>query len=274
MTSVSLPARGASRSLQVATLLYHEVTDEPASSGFQRPGAAPYRHSTRAFAEHLEAIAGAPATPERVVDVDYRQPGRHLLLTFDDGGRSALYVADALSERGWRGHFFIVTSLIGTAGFLSADDIRYLHSCGHLIGSHSHTHPDIFRDQPLARMIEEWTTSCGVLAGLLGDACIMASIPGGDGSARAVRSAAMAGMTYLFTSVPRLSPGHHGSCRVLGRFCAKATTSPTYVRTLARFNGWHQALAVRRAKDAVRLSCPPLYRWYVWQRTSRRTSAN
>ena len=38
------------------------------------------------------------------------------MLTFDDGGPSALDAAGELAHRAWRGHFFIVTSLVGRAG--------------------------------------------------------------------------------------------------------------------------------------------------------------
>jgi len=37
--------------------------------------------------------------------MDFERPGRHVLLTFDDGGKSALYASDQLSRRGWKGHF-------------------------------------------------------------------------------------------------------------------------------------------------------------------------
>ena len=38
---------------QIAAFTYHEVTDDPSSSGFQRLGAVPYKLTPRAFAEHL-----------------------------------------------------------------------------------------------------------------------------------------------------------------------------------------------------------------------------
>ncbi len=135
--------------VQVASFEYHEVTDDPAASGFQRPGAAPYKLTCRAFAQHLAAIATSPVIPERIVDIDLTWPGRHLLLTFDDGGKSAVYVSEELSRRDWKGHFFIVTSLIGTRTFVDAGAIRYIRSQGHVIGSHSHTHPAIYSRQRL-----------------------------------------------------------------------------------------------------------------------------
>src|SRR5256885_8018335 len=47
--------------------------------------------------------------PELVTDLEIDRPARHVLLTFDDGGRSAVHIGDELAARGWKGHFFIVT---------------------------------------------------------------------------------------------------------------------------------------------------------------------
>ena len=165
---------------ELATFAFHEVTDDPRASGFQRPAALPYKHTRLAFAQHLASIGAAQLIPELVLEMDLERPGRHVLLTFDDGGKSALYVSDELSRRGWKGHFFIVTSLIGSRTFLDRKEIGYIRSAGHVIGSHSHRHPDIFRDQTPQQMTAEWRTSCDILADLLGEPCPVASVPGGD----------------------------------------------------------------------------------------------
>src|SRR5207253_9773868 len=90
----------------VATFGYHDVTDEPRASGFQWRGAAPYTIGRAAFRSHLEAMATAYRRPALVTALDFAAPGRHLLLTLDDGGKRALTVGDELARRGWRGHFF------------------------------------------------------------------------------------------------------------------------------------------------------------------------
>ncbi len=253
---------------EVAGFAYHDVTDEPGSSGLQRPGAVPYKLGRLAFARHLDGIASSAVAPELVTQIDLARPGRHVLLTFDDGGRSALHIGDELCRRGWRGHFFVVTSLIGSATFLDAAEVRHLRSAGHAIGSHSHTHPDIFRELPLERMVEEWRTSCDILSDILGEPCDTASVPGGDVSRAALESAGAAGLRYLFTSEPWLAPRTVGDCWVLGRFCPKRETPPERVRALAQFRGWTRALLVREIKNVARRTFPRLYRRYV-----RRTTA-
>jgi len=259
---------------QIAALVYHEVTDDPTASGFQRALARAYKHTRAAFAQHLAEIATSPHTPELVVDIDLAQPARHLLLTFDDGGRSSLHVGDELSRRGWKGHFFVVTGRIGSPHFVDASEIRYLRSCGHLIGSHSHTHPGIFREQPLERMLNEWRVSCDMLAQLLGEPCLTASVPGGDISRRVLRSADAAGLRYLFTSEPRLTPHAEGECWILGRFVTKVSTSPRWVHELAHFRGWTRARMARRLKVLASRSLPALYRLYVRSRSREPVGAS
>jgi len=252
----------------IASFGYHEVTDQPSQSGFQRPGARPYTLTPGAFAAHLDQIAAGNAAPTRVTDIDFTQPGRFLILTFDDGGKSAVYAGDALCQRGWRGHFFIVSSLIGQPTFATADDIRYLASCGHVVGTHSHTHPDIFPDLTPERMLDEWRRSSDIIGDILGAPCLTASVPGGDISHPVLASAAGAGVRYLFTSEPWLTPRSMNGCRVLGRFSPKVGTSPARIGELAQFRGWTSALVVRRLKGLARAGLPLLYRHYV-RRTTR-----
>jgi peptidoglycan/xylan/chitin deacetylase (PgdA/CDA1 family) len=220
------------------------------------------------FGEHLDKIATSPVVPSLITDLDFASPGRYLLLTFDDGGKSALYVSDELCKRGWKAHFFIITGLIGNRTFLDMNGIKYLKSCGHVIGSHSHTHPDIFTDQPLEKMIEEWNVSCDILSQSLGSSCVSASVPGGDVSAAVLRSADLAGIRYLFTSDPALTPQKEGSCWVVGRACLKAGASVKVVEALIQFQGWKRELMLWRAKVLIKTGLLPLYRSYV-RRTTR-----
>lgn len=254
-------------SATLAGFAFHDVADDPRTSGFQRPAAQAYHLGTAAFAAHLDAIAAAGARPALARAVDWDAPGFHVALTFDDGGRSALAAAQMLERRGWLGHFFIVTDRIGAPAFLDAAGIRALHAAGHAVGSHSHTHPDIFRDLSAARQVAEWCTSCDRVAQILGEPCDTASIPGGDASPTVFAIAAAAGIRVLFTSEPRIAPRLVDGCRVLGRFVPKVTTSPARVGRLAAGRGWSRALAARRLRIAATGAIPALYRAYVRFRT-------
>jgi peptidoglycan/xylan/chitin deacetylase (PgdA/CDA1 family) len=257
------PSPGWQSHTLVAGLGYHDVTDAPDTSGFQRNGAVAYKIGTAAFAQQLDRIAAGPAAPSLVTELDLSRPGRHLLLTFDDGGKSALSIGDELCRRGWRGHFFITTALIGRRTFLSREEIRHLRRSGHLIGSHSHNHPDIYRELCWEHMVVEWQQSSDLLAQLLGEPCTVGAVPGGEISKDVLRSAAAGGLRHLFTSEPTPRPRIVRGCWVLGRYCVKQSTSSEEIARLTRFEGWGGKLLVRRMKSAAARSLPPLYRLYV-----------
>ncbi|HXP82234.1 MAG TPA: polysaccharide deacetylase family protein [Verrucomicrobiae bacterium] len=248
---------------KIAAFLYHDVTDDPSESGFQRPSAMRYKQTREAFASHLDGIASGGHTPKIVSQLNFRRPGKHVLITFDDGGKGALHAAEELNRRGWKGHFFITTDLLGNRTFLDANQLRYLQSCGHEIGSHSHTHPDIFKGIPYEQMIREWRMSCDLLSDLLGRECVTGSVPGGDASRRVFQSAHETGMKYLFTSDPFLVPREEGDCWILGRVCPKTDAPRPHIQKLAGFRGWRKALFFRRAKTAVKTTFFPLYRTYI-----------
>ena len=252
----------------VASFGYHDVTDDPASSGFQRAAALPFKLTPALFSAHLDRLATGPRAPELIDAVDLTQPWHHVLLTFDDGGKSALDVAHELARRGWRGHFFITTARVGQRPFLAAAEIQQLRREGHVIGSHSHNHPSLFRELTPARMLQEWRLSREWLEQLLGERVLAASVPGGDISAQVLHSAAEAGFRYLFTSEPSVTPGIVPGCFILGRFVVKRTTPAARVGELARLQGWGQAMLVRRMKVGARLLLPGLYRRYVSRRTA------
>jgi peptidoglycan/xylan/chitin deacetylase (PgdA/CDA1 family) len=251
----------------IASFGYHDVTDDPKDSGFQRSGAVPYKLDPRLFKEHLDRITAVGRAPALVTAIDLTRPAQHLLLTFDDGGKSALWIGEELCRRGWRGHFFIATGLIGRRTFLESGEIRHLRSCGHVVGTHSHTHPDIYRELEWERMIVEWRQSADILAQLLGEPCLTASVPGGEISFAVLKSAGISGLRYLFTSEPSPTPEIVGGAWVLGRFCAKANTTSAEIAQLARFQGWSNRLLVRRVKNLARRAMPSLFRMYVTRST-------
>jgi len=238
----------------LAGFTYHEVTDDPSTTGFQRASALPYKHSIGEFQAHLDQIARHGIRPERIDALS--EGNRHLLLTFDDGGRSALEAADILESRDWVGHFFIVTGLLDTARFLSKAGVRELYERGHLIGSHSHTHPDVFLRLSPAQMDFEWRCSRAILEEAIGAPIVAAAIPGGHGNLATEQTAAAAGYAFLFTSRPRSVPWRTDGMLCIGRVCPKAGTSLDRIGALACGRGFSRERLLWRAKSAVRRLLP------------------
>ena len=213
--------------MRVRALMYHGVAAEGGPrDGFEGAGAAAYAVAPERFAEHLERIAaatgGAPANADELTGEGGR--GETWMLTFDDGAASALEAAEQLARRSWRGHFFIATELVGTPGFLTWDEVGELARGGHVVGSHSCSHPDRMAACPPEVLLDEWSRSRAVLAEALGRPVSTASVPGGLYSPGVGRAAAAAGYSVLFNSLPSQRPGSIDGCRIIGRYAIRRDT--------------------------------------------------
>jgi peptidoglycan/xylan/chitin deacetylase (PgdA/CDA1 family) len=222
--------------------MYHDVIprETPGASGFPGPDAGRYKLTVEAFTAHLAALRGLPVGladpfPEGAIP---------LLLTFDDGGASAYDpVAGLLEERGWRAHFFVAAAFVGQPGFLTKPQVRELRQRGHLVGSHSWSHPRVMRACSPEQLRREWRRSADELAELLGEPVRAASVPGGYYSPAVAEAAAEAGIRVLFHSVPVTRVRREGGCLVLGRYAVMAGMTAARCAALAR----GRRLAVLRA---------------------------
>jgi hypothetical protein len=179
------------------------------------------------FAAHIDAITKS-------------RPARHArpyplapLITFDDGGVSATVAADMLEARGLVGHFFVTANYIGTRGFLTEDQIRELARRGHVIGSHSCSHPLRIGHCSWPQLLDEWTRSCAILGHIVGAPVQAASVPGGDFAPQVAEAAAKAGITRLFTSEPTGESRHAFGVTLVGRYTIQRWTSAQTAAALA-----------------------------------------
>jgi hypothetical protein len=101
---------------------------------------------------------------------------------------------------------------------MSAAQIRDLDRRGHVIGSHSASHPARFSACGFDRMVREWSQSRQRLEDLLGHAVAVASVPGGYFSLAVAQAAAYAGIRVLFTSEPVTRVQDGPGCLLMGRF--------------------------------------------------------
>jgi peptidoglycan/xylan/chitin deacetylase (PgdA/CDA1 family) len=228
-------------------LTYHDVTDDPASSGFQGPAPDHYKLTVAEFTRQLDAIAALSDPPR---------------LTFDDGGSSAAATARMLEERGLRGHFFVVSSLVGTPGFADAQTLREVAARGHEIGSHSHTHPCLARLPP-DESFEELRRSKATLEELLERPVVAFSAPRGLYNRRLGALAARAGYETLYTSEPWTRPRVVDGAAVFGRF--SVTRRTPLARVLAFARGDRIAVA-REAAGWYALKAGKAAAWPVYVR--------
>lgn len=244
-------------------IMYHDVVEGDAwdSSGFPGAAAASYKLSRAHFARHLEAVSHiTPTIHAPVADQWDQRPG--VFFTFDDGGASFFSpIAGMLEAHGWRGHFFITTDRIGTAGFLTPEQLRELRRRGHVIGSHSCSHPTRMSHLTREQLRQEWTESKRALEDILGEAVTVASVPGGYYSGMVGATAEEAGLRTLFHSEPTSAVSSCGQCRLIGRYVVRRDSAPELSAGLAagrvgpRFQQW----ANWKAKKAAKLLAGDLY---------------
>lgn len=210
--------------MKAISLLYHDaVTDKGHidASGFPGPEAAPYKLDVDVFTAHLHALAASiHVLPGRVTDYLARPAETTpLFLTFDDGGKSAATeIAPLLATLGWFGHFFVTTDCIGRPEFVDEGDIKALHAAGHVIGSHSASHPGRMALCPRSQLLDEWSSSKRRLENIVQEPVLTASVPGGFFSQKVADTASEAGLKVLFTSEPIKRMHWQGGCVVLGRY--------------------------------------------------------
>jgi peptidoglycan/xylan/chitin deacetylase (PgdA/CDA1 family) len=229
--------------MQLVSLLFHDVyRHSPDESGFRSPGANRYKLTVDALSSQLGGVAAARADRSLLAtDLARVSKGQRFpfLITVDDGGASYhRVIADHLEERGWRGHAFVSTDFIGAPGFLTASEIRELDHRGHVIGSHSASHPARFSQCHRQHMLHEWITSRNVLEDLLGHTVPIASLPGGYFSPTVADTAAEAGFRVLFTSEPVTRTDRKGACTIVGRFAIRAGADPDFSRKLVEPAHW------------------------------------
>jgi peptidoglycan/xylan/chitin deacetylase (PgdA/CDA1 family) len=210
-----------------------------------------YAVTPERFREHLDEIERAAGRPPVAVDALIASAW---MITFDDGGASALDAGEELARRSWLGHFFIATDVVGRPGFLDWDGVRAVAQMGHVIGSHSCSHPDRMADCSWEQLLDEWSRSAAVIAGELGAPVTTASVPGGLYSKSVGRAAAAAGYKTLFTSLPSQRPGSIDGCRLIGRYAIRRHTAPAEAAAAAagRPLPWARQRAAWRLRGAVK----------------------
>lgn len=224
--------------MTVPSLLFHDVVPRGrfVDSGFPGADANAYKLFVDEFDEHLRAIRARTNAKGAAVDEVLRQPsaGPYFLLTFDDGGVSAIeHTHEMLAGLGWVGHFFITTDYIGRPGFLSRPHIAELARLGHVIGSHSCSHPPMISRCSREQLRREWRESADILADITGQPTTTASIPGGFYSIPVVEAAAESGIRVVFTSEPTASVRETAGCTILGRYSVQRGTPPSKTAALA-----------------------------------------
>jgi peptidoglycan/xylan/chitin deacetylase (PgdA/CDA1 family) len=225
--------------MKAISLMYHDIVTSKAdidSSGFNSPDANHYKVDSVDFSKHLSKIY----SDNKFVSTFKSKAGSvntPIFLTFDDGGKSAILEArTVLNKFNAKGHFFITTSMIGEPNFLTEEDIIQLDQEGHIIGSHSHTHPLKISALKPNEIKNEWKCSIETLQKILKKEITVASIPGGFYSNEVVEFASKCGIKTLFTSEPKRSFSNLYGCNLIGRYTVVRNTPLSNIEKIYQEN--------------------------------------
>jgi peptidoglycan/xylan/chitin deacetylase (PgdA/CDA1 family) len=183
-------------------LMYHELETDGRPLSQDAPGYVRYVVRANDFRAQMHRLK---AMGWRGVDVDQAllfHP-RTTAITFDDGCETDLLsAAPVLSELGFGATFYITTSFLGKAGYLTTQQLRELSSRSFQIGSHSMSHAYLsdLDDSGLRREIFESKLQ---LEQLIGKPVEHFSSPGGRYDRRSIEMARTAGYRTLSTSRSR-----------------------------------------------------------------------
>ena len=227
--------------MRAITIGFHDVRDIERVS----PGAV-YTLRLRDFESHLRAIREQKPQVRTIQKSCYWGKEVPVFITFDDGTAGAYaFGAPLMETHSWRGHFFVTTDWIGRDGYMDRKQIRDLHERGHVIGSHSCSHPERMSSLTTQELIREWKDSCAILADILGSPVRTASVAGGYYSQKVAEAAAIADLQVLFTSEPASTTILVDGCLVLGRYSIQSFTPPDDSGAIAagqRWPRWKQSL--------------------------------
>jgi peptidoglycan/xylan/chitin deacetylase (PgdA/CDA1 family) len=233
------------------SLMYHDVVsgDDWDASGFKGNGAERYKMTAADFGKHLAALASlkgaGSGSAARVLSGEGSADGG-FFLTFDDGGASAGgIILEMLEEHGFIGHFFITASRIGEPEFVTEDQIRSIRDRGHVVGSHSWSHPLRFGTLSDEKQRAEWSRSIERLSSILGEKVTVASVPGGYYTRAVAENASKSGIRFLFNSEPVVKLQRIKDVIVAGRYAVLQHTTANECRSLATgalWPGWRQAV--------------------------------
>jgi len=207
----------------------------------------------------------------RVLDIDYSE--HHI--TFDDGHLSNYDLALPLLEKyGARSIFFITTDWMGTKGRMSGQHLRELLGQGHLVESHSCSHP-FLPDCTDERLRNELECSRRRLEDVLGSPVTAVSLPYGRWDRRVLRACLKAGYSQVYTSDPWLSAATREGVMVTGRLTLRNSVDATQLRRLLTAKGLAKARlqAPFRMKQALKLCIGDRMYHRVWHAFANRKDA-
>ena len=162
-------------------------------------------------------------------------------VTIDDGGSSCIHLGELLAEKNIKAHFFIVSSLLNTKGFINHSGLKTLNNLGHVIGSHSHTHPGPFCELSYQQILDEVKISKSIIEDCIGKEVNSFAVPGGEVRLENLQqlSEKRLGLQEIYTSLPLQGAYSNFMDPVCyGRLCIESYMSSESISNYCKGKGW------------------------------------
>lgn len=221
------------------SFMFHDIYElYPEESGFPDKSSNSFKISQEDFILFLEHL--------KIKCIKLGINIYDIILTFDDGGSSSIWVAEELSKRDLKGYFFISTNFIGKDGFCTKEDIKEIDRMGHYIGNHSHSHPSRISKLRGKSLIDEWTVSNSILQEILKKKIVNACFPGGHYSLEQVMILRDLGYKKVFTIKPSKQIIEKYGVQIIGRFPIRSYTHiKKSLRYLKRYSFFCMTIKLR-----------------------------
>jgi peptidoglycan/xylan/chitin deacetylase (PgdA/CDA1 family) len=206
-------------------LLYHEVTDFPERAKQIRKMSPADSLLTKQFEEQMAFLSDRPNTKVVTSDdifAEAQDSSQKVVLTFDDGLiGNYLFAFNILEKYGYKATFFVTVNNISRNRYMSWDQLGALHKNGHLIQSHTMTHPMLGEcDESL--ITYELETSKKIIEDKIGAPVKYLSLPFGSSNERVIAVAKQLGYQGIFTSLSNIGKRKNELCQ-FGRIHVKDT---------------------------------------------------
>ena len=183
----------APTSFKIPTITYHHITDE---KGYSESLALAVVN----FDSQLDYLVGHHFKSYTFYDLKAMKDGKMaqdkgVILTFNDGYADAYLAAQHLNGKGLKGVFFIITSKVGTPGYLDWRQIKKMRGWGMEIGSSGVNGADLSHATEFY-INDELKTSKATIEAQLGEPVITFAYPSGRYTTAVMKAVEAAG--YLF----------------------------------------------------------------------------
>ena len=224
-------------SLVSKVLLFHDL-DIGVGTGMQSPGSR-WLLSKDVVVQGLNHATQSKVNFE---SLDNSNNNKSVVrITIDDGGSSCMHLGELFAEKNIKAHFFIVSSFLNTKGFINHSELKTLNNMGHVIGSHSHTHPGPFCELSYQQILDEVKISKSIIEDCIGKEVNSFSVPGGEIRLETLQqlSDKRLGLKEIYTSLPiQGSYSNFFDPVFYGRVSIESHMSSSRISNYCKGKGW------------------------------------